>query len=600
VIHWCAVAAGIGAWFGLGTPVAISAGFALAAGTTRHRGALVLIVVLLITAIRFGQAIDGLVPPPDGPVDHWVTLTSDPRSFGSVGTRASARWGSTRVSVVAYGATAGDLARQLSGDQLKISGTFRGSTSSEWARWRHEVGTITITAVHSTHPGPPLNRFTNQIRRWLAGGAEALPRDDRATFLGMVMGDDREQSPVIADDFRAAGLGHLLVVSGQNVAFLLAVLEPLLRRGRPATRLVVVPLALLCFATLTRFEPSVLRAVGMAGVSVGSATIGLPIDSRKALSLAITALLMIDPFLVHAVAFQLSVAATVGIVWLASPLAARLPGPAVVRVAVATTVAAQVAVAPLLLVLFGPVPLMSLPANLLAGPVSGAIMIWGCTAGLVAGVFGGVVADGLHVPTRLMVGWVRWVARLAPNVPPFMLGTSGVALVAAGVLCALSSRSNLRRLVAILASVAIVASLATPATVPPGISNLKTATVLSGPNGVTVFLPNTVRQRQILEDLRLAGVTEINTLAVANGDAGAARAVTALRSRFPDLAVFAPPLHQVPGARTLQPGQHLVFAAATITTVSDGATTRLKLVRSRPIETVNQSDGDAKVSGDVR
>ena len=72
-----------------------------------------------------------------------------------------------------------------------------------------------------------------------------------------------------ADDFHAAGLCHLLVVSGQNVAFVLALLDPLTRRTCPANRLVLVILTLLAFVTLTRFEASVLRAAVMAGASVG-------------------------------------------------------------------------------------------------------------------------------------------------------------------------------------------------------------------------------------------------------------------------------------------------------------------------------------------
>ena len=217
-------------------------------------------------------------------------------------------------------------------------------------------------------------------------GADSLNRADKAIFLGMVIGDDRGQTAVVADNFRAAGLGHLLVVSGQNVAFVLAVVAPLAGRFRPAFRALWLFATLLIFAVITRFEPSVLRAVAMAGAGVGSSVLGSPIDGKRALSCAVAALLLIDPFLVRLVAFQLSVAATAGIVWWSAPLGERLVGPAWLRVPFATTAAAQLAVSPLLLGLFGPLPLASLPANLLAGPVSGAVMVWGCTGGLFAGV----------------------------------------------------------------------------------------------------------------------------------------------------------------------------------------------------------------------
>ena len=173
----------------------------------------------------------------------------------------------------------------------------------------------------------------------------------------MVIGDDRGQTAVVADDFRAAGLGHLLVVSGQNVAFVLAVVAPFAGRFRPAFRALWLFATLLLFAVITRFEPSVLRAVAMAGAGIGASVMGTPIDGKRALSWAVAGLLLIDPFLVHLVAFQLSVAATAGIVWWSGPLAERFVGPGWLRVPMATTAAAQLAVSPVLLGLFGPLPL---------------------------------------------------------------------------------------------------------------------------------------------------------------------------------------------------------------------------------------------------
>ena len=122
-----------------------------------------------------------------------------------------------------------------------------------------------------------------------------------------------------------------------------------------------------------------MRAVAMAGTGIGASVMGAPIDGKPALSWAVATLLLIDPFLVRLVAFQLSVTATAGIVCWSGPLAERFVGPGWLRVPMATTAAAQLVVSPVLLGLFGPLPLASLPANLLAGPVSGGVMVWGCT-----------------------------------------------------------------------------------------------------------------------------------------------------------------------------------------------------------------------------
>ena len=134
-------------------------------------------------------------------------------------------------------------------------------------------------------------------------------------------------------------------------------------------------------------------------------------------------MVLVDPLLVHAVGFRLSVAATWGIVLLASPLAARLRGPAGVRQALAVTVSAQVGVAPFLLATFDDgLPLAAVPANLVAGPVAGPVMAWGMTAGLVAGVVGGPVAELIHLPTAAASWWLHTVAATAADAPLPVLG----------------------------------------------------------------------------------------------------------------------------------------------------------------------------------
>src|SRR3546814_18659255 len=96
-------------------------------------------------------------------------------------------------------------------------------------------------------------------------------------------------------------------------------------------------------------------------------------------------------------------------VLLARPISSVLPGPAAIRDALGVTLAAQLGVAPVLLATFGPMPVASIPANLLAVPVAGAVMAWGITAGLVAGVAGGAFAELVQLPTRLALDWLELV-----------------------------------------------------------------------------------------------------------------------------------------------------------------------------------------------
>ena len=553
-LHLVTFAAAVGAWSrpSIGViPVVIVVAMAL-----RTRRSLVVgLAVVLLAGWWSARAVAGFQPPPAGPVDGWVMLTSDPRPSGPVGVRAGATWGSHRVSLSAHGPLAGRLDDRLAGERVWVVGSFRPvEANDEWARWRHEVGSITVTEIRDHTLGSPLSRLTNGVRRLLADGASSLDRDDRAVFSGMVLGDDREQSAVVADDFRAAGLGHLLVVSGQNVAFVIALLGPLTRRLRPAGRLAVVLLALLGFVTLTRFEASVLRATAMAGLSVGASVLGGPIDGRRALSISVLVLLALDPFLVRVVAFQLSVLATGGIVWLSAPLGARLRGPELVRVAAATTISAQLAVSPLLVLVFGPVPLASLPANLLAGPASGPIMMWGWTGGLIAGVVGEPVAGWIHTPTALLVGWVRTVAATAAGAPSVTVAGIGVMVLGIAAVAVLSSSRAVRRLGVLLAAVVAVASIRTVPSVADGTTAIGAGVIVHRDAAIVVELAAPHRPRDVLEALRVAGVRRIDVVVATDGDRADADAVVAIQARFDPVEIMAPPLHRVPGGRSIHPG----------------------------------------------
>jgi competence protein ComEC len=106
----------------------------------------------------------------------------------------------------------------------------------------------------------------------------------------------------------------------------------------------------LFFVVLTGGEPSVMRAGVMAGLTLFGVLLGRPRSAASILAGAVLILLVVDPALVWSIGFQLSVAATAGMVALATPLAGKLrflPRP--VALAAGTSLAAQMGVTPILL-----------------------------------------------------------------------------------------------------------------------------------------------------------------------------------------------------------------------------------------------------------
>jgi ComEC/Rec2-related protein len=331
-------------------------------------------------------------------------------------------------------------------------------------------------------------------------------------------------------------------VSGENVAFVLTLLGPVARRLRLWPRLGLTLVVIGLFALMTRFEPSVSRASVMAALAAATVTVGRPVARVRVLALAVTALLVIDPLLVRSLGFQLSVAASLAIVTLAAPIAAVLPGPAWCAEPLGVTLAAQLGVAPLLLAAFGPIPLASVPANLLAVPAAGAVMVWGMTGGLLAGVAGGRFASVLHLPTRLLLGWIQVVAARAAAAPLGLMGAPAVAASVAGIALLLVARRVGRPSLRRLGGLAVVGAASLTVVLvhaPPALrTELVPGVVRWHGSGTDVVVlgggswRSPVREAVALEALRRGGVRAIDLLVVVSDDV-TARTVSVVVGRHP-------------------------------------------------------------------
>jgi competence protein ComEC len=252
-------------------------------------------------------------------------------------------------------------------------------------------------------------------------------------FLGLVIGDDRAEPADLVADFRRTGLSHLTAVSGQNIGFLLIAFRPLLTRLRPRWRWIATVGLIGWFALLTRFEPSVLRAGVMAVLAATVFWRGWQASPLRLLAITVIGLTLIDPLISRSIGWWLSAGATAGIALLARPLAERLPGPRWLAEPTAASLAAQIGVMPVGLLVFHRLPLLGLVANLLAGAPAGFVMVWGIPAALVGGALPWL-APLIQFPSLITTRWVLVVARVMaaaePDTPIWVAGIGHLLLVA--------------------------------------------------------------------------------------------------------------------------------------------------------------------------
>ncbi len=211
---------------------------------------------------------------------------------------------------------------------------------------------------------------------------EPFPRASSQLLVAMVFGEGGLREPLPSstrDRFRAAGMSHLLVASGTQVAFLaLALLggAKLIGLRRIGLLLLVLPILLL-YALLTGGASSIWRAT-LAGACVAWALLlGRDVDGLSLWSLAAVVLLALDPMQAQDLGFQLTFGATWGLLVLSPLLQKTLRhawGQSKIIEAAALTLSAQMATTPLLLYHFGRLSFVALGANFLAIPLAGVLV----------------------------------------------------------------------------------------------------------------------------------------------------------------------------------------------------------------------------------
>lgn len=324
------------------------------------------------------------------------------------------------------------------------------------------VGALQVAAA------PAVLRWTTLARdRAQRAFANALDAD-RAALLGALVLGSRDG--IDDDQLRAAGLVHLVVVSGRHVAvllagvLLLAALCGLGHRGRQRTALI----ALWWFVLLTRWQPSVLRAAVMATLVIAAALSGRGRDALHSLAVTVMLLLLCDPLLARQAGFALSVLATGGV--LVAVQRGQHDGSRVAPVVLRVTVAAQLATAPVLLTMVDAIPSAAVPANLVAAPAATVAQTVGLCAAVLAatGLPGAVLLA--HIAGRPLAV-LEWAATAFVGLPS-LDAVDLIAVVVSGACVALAvRRSHHRRRLArwalAITAVAVVVVVVTPLVVPP-------------------------------------------------------------------------------------------------------------------------------------
>ena len=274
------------------------------------------------------------------------------------------------------------------GARIQGHGWFTALGDDEFARARRQAGARALLIPSAVEREPPTGLWSAVARlrtRFHAAAAEALPPRDAALLLGLTIGDTSGFSSIDLDRFRAAGLTHVLAVSGSNVAMVLAAVAVATRRSAYGRRVGIMLGAAGAFVLVVGPDGSVLRAATMGSVALLAGGWVRPVDPLHSMPLALLLLLAVRPTMVTSAGLQLSAAATLGIVLWSRRVTDKLgllPPPLAASLGV--TLSAQFGVAPLIVFLFERISLVAPLTNVAAAPFVAVATIGGLAVAVLA------------------------------------------------------------------------------------------------------------------------------------------------------------------------------------------------------------------------
>jgi competence protein ComEC len=321
--------------------------------------------------------------------------------------------------------------RLVAGDSISWTGRIRALTDGDYDRYLAAQGIAATCEATSLdvahHDDSPAGRL--EALRQASGDAleRVLPEPGGGLAAAILIGLRDRVDRGVAAAFTAAGVSHIVAISGWNIAIVAATVAALMRgRLTRRRRAIVTIVAIVSYTLFAGASASVMRAAVMAGVAMAAVESGRGSRVMVGLAWAMALMILVEPATVADVGFQLSAAATAGLLAWGTPLtdwlADRAPRlPAALRESLGVSLAAQAATLPIALLTFGRLAIIAPAANLVAVPLvppvmaAGAVAFvagWAATLGAPAGI-----AGLLAMPAALLLSLLIAVVGAAAAVP---------------------------------------------------------------------------------------------------------------------------------------------------------------------------------------
>jgi competence protein ComEC len=277
------------------------------------------------------------------------------------------------------------------------------------------ISNASIKLLSSDHGNPILAAIYRLRRHALLTIQILFPDPEASLMAGILVGMESSIHPDVQQAFNDTGTTHIIAISGFNITIIAAIFVSLFRRlfgVRWGILLAGVGIAF--YTILVGADAAVVRAAIMGGLTLLARILGRRTHGLAALSASAILMTALNPYILWDVGFQLSFAATLGLIlyspsleawfirvvsrWVTEEQAKRLAAP--INEFILFTLAAQVTTLPLTVYYFQRFPLSSLLANPVILPAQPPLMITGGLATLVGMVW---------TPLGQFLAWIAWI-----------------------------------------------------------------------------------------------------------------------------------------------------------------------------------------------
>ncbi len=297
------------------------------------------------------------------------------------------------------------------GDEVIAEGKLRPSRGSNIAR-------MTFADLEVT--GRPEDWLQQWRQRFAAGMQTALPEPAASFGMGILIGQRSTLPEEVEDNLSAAGLTHLVAVSGANLTVLVRASKRLFAKQSHFQSTALAGFLVVAFLLCTGFSASIVRAAIIAALSLTAGYYGRSIQPVLLICLGAVITAMMNPLYIwFDIAWYLSFTSFFGVIILGSLVTKRIwkgKEPKMLVGICLESVCAQLLTLPIITWIFGRLSIYSLFTNVLAVPfvpIGMLLSVFAGAAGMVSPLLGGLVG----LPARYILVYILDVAAFFARLP---------------------------------------------------------------------------------------------------------------------------------------------------------------------------------------